>query len=466
MAAAKRKVERPKSLKPGESAAAQTRASPQDSAFAHILKIESDARRAVSVRELDALYTNESRKLLRSRQAFVVEYDNKAGRVVAMTGIAVVDRSTPMVLWVERMFKLMARQADITTRIEFELPGYAAADDALTRDYPFRHVMWQPMWSPSPEIKVGTFFMREKPWVDADGKIAVRLGETFGHARTLLSRGRLGRRWKMSRRYWLAGALGLCLLGLVPVPISVLAPVEVVPRNASVVAMPIEGLVHKVLVAPNVRVAKDAPLVRLVDTVERNKAAVATREVSVARARVEQANILALSDPRGRQELGLARAELALRVAEERYARDLLERTVFRAESAGITVFSDPREIEGKPLGAGERLMLIARENEAEFKISLPVADSIVLRPGLRVKAFLDSDPLNAVEAEISHVDYQVRVDEQQTASYRVTARIKQETAAVTFGARGTAQIQGERAPLFIYLLRRPLTALRQRIGL
>ena len=89
-----------------------------------------------------------------------------------------------------------------------------------------------------------------------------------------------------------------------------------------------------------------------------------------------------------------------------------------------------------------------------------------MLRPGLKVKAFLDADPLNAADAIISSVDFQVRVDDSQTASYSVTALLNEELKDPNFGSRGTAQISGERAPLFLYVFRRPLTALRQRFGL
>ncbi len=254
----------------------------------------------------------------------------------------------------------------------------------------------------------------------------------------------------------------MTVIGCIPVPISVLAPVEVVPRNADVIAMPIEGIVQKILVRPNEEVAAGTPLVKIMDTVQRNKAEVAEKEVAVVAARVEKATSLAFSDPRGRQELGIARAELALKLAELEYARDILGQTVVTAIQPGIAVFSDPKDLVGKPLGIGDRLMLIAREGDAELKIALPAADSIVLTPGLPVKAFLDSDPLTAAAAEVSHVDYQARIDEAQIATYRVTARLKQGTQRLQLGSRGTAQILGERAPLFLYFFRRPLTALRQ----
>jgi hypothetical protein len=438
----------------------------QESVFAHLLKIESDARRATSIRELDSLFSMESRKLLRARQVFVVQYDSDHSEVLAMTGVAIVDRSTPIVTGVEAIIRRMVKEVGLSKAVGSELPGFADPGNALTQEYPFRFVYWQPMWSPVPAVKVGALYFREKAWFEADTKIAARLGETFGHARALLGATQpiLGR-FRINWKYALAGCLAAALISLLPVPISVLAPVEVVPRDADVVAMPADGIVHKVLVQPNARVEKGTPLVKLLETVDRNRAEIAAREVAVAKARLEQATILAFSDPKGRQDFGIANAELALKMAEEQYAKDLLERTAIKAERSGIAVLSDARDLEGKPFSAGQRLMLIARDGDSELKVSLPVADSIVLRPGLKVRAFLDSAPLDPVDAEISHVDSQVRVDESQTASYRVTAQIAGPTTGLTLGARGTAQIQGERAPLFVYLFRRPLTFLRQRIG-
>mgnify|MGYP001170183977 CR=1 FL=1 len=437
------------------------------SAFAHLLKLESEARRSRSIRELEALLTNECRKLMRARQIFVVECRARSHAVVAMSSVAMIDRSMPIVQWIEAITAGLNRDVGLAKPAEFELPAYANEQDALTREYPFRFVLWQPMWSMDGRVRAGSILLRESPWLDADRKIAARLGETFGHARSLLGVAdtfRVGSLIK--RKHWIAVALAIAAAGMIPVPISVLAPVEVVPSNADVIAMPIEGIVQKVLIQPNVPVDKGTPLVKIVDTVHRNRAEVAQREVAVAAARLERATSLAFTDPRGRQELGIARAELALKIAEHSYARDILAQTVIGAIQPGIAVFSDPKDVEGKPLGVGERLMLIAREGDAELRISLPVADSIVLRPGLLVKAFLDADPLNAAEAEVSHVDYQAKIDDSQIAAYSVTARLKSGSIRLRLGSRGTAQILGERAPLFLYLFRRPLAALRQRSGL
>ena len=102
----------------------------------------------------------------------------------------------------------------------------------------------------------------------------------------------------------------------------------------------------------------------------------------------------------------------------------------------------------------------------------LAVADSVVLAPGAHVKAFLDSDPLNAVPAKLVRIDYQAHLSEANVAAYRIVAEINgveptaNRPAAPQLGVRGTAQVYGPTAPLALYLFRRPLSALRQWTGL
>ena len=279
----------------------------------------------------------------------------------------------------------------------------------------------------------------------------------------------------------------LAIVGAIPVPMTALAPLEIIARDPHVVAMPLDGIVQRVLVEPNAPVTQGQPLVQLVDTIARNKLELAEREALVAAARLEKSNSLAFTDPRGRHELGIARAELALRLAERDHAREYLSRTLVTAAKSGIAVFSDRRDFEGKPLAVGERVMLIADPGAVELKIELAVADSVVLAPGAAVKAFLDSDPLHAMAAKLVRIDYQAHLSETNVAAYRIIAEIngpqitgveitgaeligdtngRDRPAPPQLGVRGTAQVYGPTAPLALYLFRRPLSALRQWTGL
>lgn len=452
---------------PRAPAAEALSAGPASHAFAQLLKIESDARRSASVSEVHALLANDGRRLTRARQIFVLELAHGRATLRAATGIAILDRTTPMVRWIEGVTQRVTAERGTAEAVELWLPDIADPADPLTREYPFRNVLWQPLWSARGSPQATALLLRETPWTEADRAISARLGESIGHARAFLLLGADKRRYLRFRpAAVVAGAFATLVAFAAPVPMSVLAPLEISPRNAEVVAMPQDGIVREILVQPSSKVSEGAALVRLVDTVQRSRLELAEREVAVVEARVEKAMSLAFSDPRGRQELGVARAELALKRAEAKYARELLAQTVIEARTSGIAIFSDPRELEGKPLSTGERLMLIGRESETEIKISLPVADSIVLRPGLKVRAFLDSAPLNAIEGVLAHFDYQVRIDDQQIASYRLTAHAGEAEAPLKLGSRGTAQIIGDPVPLIVFLLRRPLTAFRQWMGI
>lgn len=111
--------------------------------------------------------------------------------------------------------------------------------------------------------------------------------------------------------------------------------------------------------------------------------------------------------------------------------------------------------------------MLIADPGSVEFRIDLAVADSVALMQGARVKAFIDSDPLNPMEAKVARIDFQARLSETGIATYRMIAAIDLDgRASPQLGVRGTAQVYGPSAPLVLYLFRRPLSTLRQWAGL
>lgn len=385
-----------------------------------------------------------------------------------------VDRQVPLIRWVEDMVTRLQRSDGIDKLQVFVLPAYADPTDASTTTYPFANMLWAPLPTRSGGIRDGLLLARETAWSEADRRIVERLTGAYGHALDLLRsrppsllRRDGGARPLLRRGAAVIAGLGLVALGFLPMPITALAPIEIVARDPAIVAMPVDGIVQKVLVEPNSLVAPGTRLVQLVDTVARNKLEIATREVAVAEARLEQASSLALSDAKGRHEMGIAQAELALHRAERDYTRDQLEHMSITAEASGIAVFSDRKELEGKPLGTGDRLMQIARPGEVELRIDLAVADSIVLQPGAKVRAFLDSDPLNALAGEVMHVDYQARLSEAGVAAYRVIAKlVDADRAPPRLGTRGTAQIEGPPGTLGLFLFRRPLSAIRQRLGL
>jgi hypothetical protein len=205
----------------------------------------------------------------------------------------------------------------------------------------------------------------------------------------------------------------------------------------------------------------------MADTVARNRLEIAERELVLADTKLKKASQLAFVDLRGRHEMALAQSERELRMAERDYARDLLVRGEVRAGRAGVAVFADRKDLIGKPVTVGERLMEIADPEAMDLRIDLPVADAIVVNTGARVKVFLDSDPLRPIEARLLRADYQARPREGQQLAFRLVAAAEPgDGKSLRLGIRGTAQVYGDKVALAYYLLRRPISAARQWLGL
>ncbi|MCU1717251.1 efflux RND transporter periplasmic adaptor subunit [Pseudomonas sp. 5P_3.1_Bac2] len=427
--------------------------------LAHYLKLERQARGAPSLAELAFSMVNDSQALFGYRHAVLLI----TGKVRALTGISMVEPNAPFVVFIERVCARLAN----TER--FALPGavapetldQACRDDwqALSAPYAF----WLPLKDRQGEVFGGLWLARDNPWTEPEQALLAQLGDCYSHAWRALQPGKPWRlRWSARRRWALAAALALLLL--IPVRQSVLAPAEVVPRNGQVVAAPLEGVVAEFLVKPNQTVKAGEVLVRFDATTLKAQADVAQRSLGVAEAELKANTQRAFSDADSSARLDLLAARVEQKRSERDYARDLLARSEVRAERDGIAVFSDAQRLVGKPMRTGERLMEIADPLQAELHIELPVADAISLEKGAEVALFLDSDPLNRHDAILERAAYQAHSSAAGQLAYRLDATFAQ--APPRIGLRGTAKVFGERAPVALYLLRRPLAALRQAVGL
>lgn len=435
-----------------------------------LLNVEAAAREARTPEELQYLFANEMRKLTGARQIFVFRSMDEM-RLVTISGLPTVDRAAPIVRGIENVIAIFGKKIGYEEPHEFSASDYGDEEGYLTR-FPFQRLLWLPLRVHEGNVLGGVILASEQVLPESDIVIARRLLGTFAHALAfLLADPRIVSR--VAKRYLIRrnATIGLILLALVsmaiPVPMTTLAPMEIAPKNPFVVAAPLEGVIEDVLVAPNDEVQEGQPIISFEDTNLRNRLELAERQVLVAEARLKKASQLAFDELRGRHDLRLAMAKHALMSAELNFAREMFDRTTVRAPRAGIAIYSDKQELIGKPVAVGERIMQIADPADIEVSIDLNVADAIVLRPDARVKIFLDSDPFFPREANVESADYQASMRPGNILAFHVIARLsKADRDTPRLGVRGTAQIYGEIVPLGLYLFRRPLSALRQWIGL
>ncbi|WP_017902364.1 efflux RND transporter periplasmic adaptor subunit [Pseudomonas asplenii] len=428
--------------------------------FAQFLDLERLTRAARSTEELAYSLVNDGQALFGFRHAALLI----AGKVRAVTGVSAVEPNAPFVAFVEhavaQLFKL--ERAKPATVVPMEAFNASIVDDWRSLSAP--QVFWLPLLDHEGEVFGGLWLARDNPWSPSEQVLLAQLGDTYSHAWLALQPRRPWRLRLTRKRQALLVALALLSL-LIPVRQSVLAPAEVVPLAGRVVAAPLDGVIAEFLVKPNQTVKAGDLLVRFESTTLKAQADVAQRALGVAEAELKANSQRAFADAESSSKLDLLAARVEQKRAERDYAAELLKRSEVRAERDGIAVFADAERWTGKPVQTGERLMELADPSQAELRIELAVGDAIALEPDAEVALFLDSDPLQRHSARLERVAYEAQTTPAGQLAYRLDAGFS-DSPPPRIGLRGTAKIFGQRAPLALYLLRRPLAGLRQSVGL
>ncbi|MBV8840314.1 MAG: HlyD family efflux transporter periplasmic adaptor subunit [Alphaproteobacteria bacterium] len=432
-----------------------------------LMQLSKRARHAASEQELAFIMVNETHALVPYRQAVLWRRDGRgAGKVMALSGAAVVERNAPLTLWLNRMLaRLDATEAPQAVSAA-DLP--AGLGEEWSEWLP-AHALLVPLRLDQGRTLGTLLLAREQTWSDGERHLLQELTDGYCHAWASF----LGSR-RHSLLAWLRGprkalklaiAAALCLALLIPVRLSALAPAEVVPFKPTIVRAPLEGVVDRFLVEPNAQVSAGQPLLALDPRAIQNKLDVAGKALAVAEAEYRQAAQEALFDEKSRAKLAVLKGRMDQRRADVTYAQSLLERIHVTASRAGLALFEDPNDWIGKPVNIGERLLEIADPKQTELEIWLPAADAITLQLGTDVEFFLNVAPDAPLKARLRQSSYEATPSPANLLGYRLKATLDDPAQTPRIGLRGTAKIYGERVTLFYYLARRPLAAVRQYLG-
>lgn len=459
--------------------AAPVRAQQPAARVSGLLHLEKSARHAATVTALGFVLVNETHSLLPYRQAAL--WWSAGRRVLALSGVVRPDEDAPYVRWLGRVFRHLDLEATAgmtgvggaanTVRVitAGDLPADLAAG---WEEWWPAEALWLPLAPPQgqapAEVIGGLMLVREAPpWSDGDRTLATYLADAYGHAWAALPGQRRRDRWfrrLLSRR----GLWGLLLLGLVagmgaiPLPLSVLAPAEVIGADPVVVRAPFEGVIERMVVTPNEAV-KEGQLLFTLDPVRlRNRLEVAHKALEIAEAELRQGQQQALWDQRSKAGLAALQGRRDQQVAEVNYLAGLLERIEVKAPRDGVAVFADVNEWIGRPVAIGERVLMIADPARVELEIQMPEAEAIALEPEAPVALFLNIAPHQPLAARLSFIGYKAAVQPDGVLAYRLKARLE-ETAAPPprLGLKGTAKLYGAPARLYWQVLRRPLATAR-----
>lgn len=443
-------------------------------ALAGLVHLGRLARGAEDLAGLGFVLVNETRQVLPCRQAVLWRTpgdpvsDLIGGGVAAVSGLPEPETHAPYTQWLVGLFREFLRDAPANpTRLQ-------AADlpESLGRewsDWLPRHVLLLPL-SMRGRMHGALLLARDEAWEDGELALAAELAGLYAHALAAFAPRRDWRDWlreKLHDRKRLTH-IGLAVLAvsLFPLRLSVLAPTEVTPLEPFVVRAPMEGTVDRFRIRPNQLVKAGDPLFDMDTTVARSRQAVARSSFDAAAEEYRQTAQLALTEDKGKLDLATRQARVEEKRVELDYSRDMLDRVLVKAPRAGVAVFSDENEWQGKAVTVGERVLTLADPAKVELTIYLPVADAIALAPDADVVFYPNGTAFASHDATLSSAAYRAELSHEGVLAYRLKAQLAAGGTPPRIGAVGTAKVYGGWAPLIYHLLRRPLVAARQWAGI
>jgi len=436
-----------------------------------LLQMGKRARAAQSLSELGFMMVNETLQLLNYRQAALWQTAG-LGHVSALSGTPQVDANAPYTQWLSQLLRhLVKTEAQQETPQAAQLIDLTQLPEYLAEDWSNwlpAQAMWLPFYAQNNVIG-GLLLVRTEAWSPGEQALAAEIGQVYQHAFSALSP---SRHWQLNLRdklkptkakVWTLAVLAVILL--FPVRLSVLAPAEVAPRDPFLVRAPLDGVVENLYVHPNQAVSAQTPLFSLDTTTLQSQHAVAQQAYDTAQEEYRQAAQLAVTDDKSKLDMAMKRGALAEKSVELSYASDQLGRVQVKAERAGVAVFNDVNDWQGKAVMLGEKILLLADPDKVELSIDLPASDIIALAPGAEVVLYPNVSPVASYTAAVTNIAYHAEPTPNGVLAYRIKAELSPNQSLPRLGMMGTAKISGNRVPFCYYLLRKPLAAARQWLG-
>ncbi|SNS78742.1 MULTISPECIES: efflux RND transporter periplasmic adaptor subunit [unclassified Azospirillum] len=430
-------------------------------ALTAFLQLEKRVRACTTAEELAFLMVNDTHMMVTYRQAAFWRTDK--GTIQALSGLVMPDKDAPFTVWLQGLFKKRLETAEGQALAPLSAALLPAQEAESWAHHLPANAFWVPLKRPGGEIVGVLLLAREEAWGEPERQMLEQLSDAYAHGWAALTAGTSRRtKWlQRPRRLAMGVAAAALLVMLLPVRQSVLAPAEVVARDPVIIRAPMQGVVETIHVQPNATVSQGTLLASMDGRELTSRLDIARQQRAVAEAELRQAQQQAVFDDKSRAQLAILQGRREQHMAEVAYIEGLLERSRMTAPRDGIAIFDDVGDWEGRPVSLGERIMLVADPKDAELEVQLPVADAINLEPGAEMEFYLNIDPSSPVAASLVRAGYRASTTPDNITAYRLLARFGQADDRLRVGLKGTAKIYGDRTILFIYLMRRPLAAMR-----
>ncbi len=432
-----------------------------------LLQLGRLARKATED-ELNFIMVNDSRTLIPYRQAVLFKFNHGKLEVAAISGLAVIDSSSPFLQWLTKL---------ANHKLTRENPWAAGSinQNELLVDQTYLGGEWQnwlppegywlPLLGPQDSQQGVLVFFREEAWTPAEMHVLSYLADSYGQAIAAFSPASHKAWWGKVKKRWKIIAVALLVISLYPAKESALVPAEVTACQPQLVRSSLEGVIEELKVMPNQEVKKGQVLALLDDAQLLSRLAVAKKNLEMARAEYSQMLQQALANPEEKSRLPLLKGRIEQLSSEAAYVEDLLRRTEITSQSDGVAVFDDPNSWLGRPVTLGEKIMLVANPKLVELTMLLPINETLPVQIGGEALFFPNISPGSPQQVEISYISYQATEQSGDSLAFSLRGKFENVSPLPRLGMRGTAKIYGPRRPLALIALRYPLRMVRQWLG-
>ena len=437
--------------------------------IARLISLEKKTREAKSKDELNFLVVNETREIIDYTTSFLLlKSATDKFHINAISDIASIDRTAPLVTFVESVINHKTKK-DLKEIESIDLEQFSKKIKKQKPKNIPQYLLCIPIFSPQRGLQGYLLLARNKNFNDNENELVQHLSRTYGHAyNTFLTNFSIKNFLKKNftgKKRWITISV-IILIFLFPVRMTSTAPVEVVAKNPFLITSPFDGVVKKIIANNNDQTKPGDLLVLLEDIDLSNEFNLAKQSLQVAEKELLRTRQSSFTDNEQKSRLAELIAQVDLKRVELKSAERKLKNSKIYSEKKGVVIVDRKSDWQGKPVAVGEKILTIADPNNIEFLIWLPVKDSIVINQDANTNIFLDINPMSSYKGNIVRSTYEPELSPEEVLSYKLISSFKGNRDTPRIGLRGTAKVYGNRTILFYYLFRKPITFIRQLIGI
>ena len=430
-----------------------------------LLTFEHKLRAVENLHALNYLVVNELPKLLGVVCAFTLRTSAlNSFRLTAASNVQVINRSTALSHVLEKSFNQIMRSRSLT----FGETKSNVINGSKNADLP-GFFCWIPI---SDDLRAGEDLAGLL--IFSDRMFGAEQQKLLAHIQSVLCTtyyALIGKRRRFQVQKSMKSFLGSMFIVLVcvllyhiKIPLSVVAPFELVPKLPQQVYAKTTGQIDRVLVEAGDDVVAGQTLLQLqtddlIYEVEKVNAVIEAK-----RTELELVTATGYRDRDARSKIDILNAELGLHEAELKLAKFHLENATLKADINGRVLIASTDELQGKPVTLGEPLLVVYAPGIVELQIEVATKDIIRIDPNKKIAIYFDTDPLVKWTGNIKHGELATFTSANGVLSYRVIATLdrRQGVTLPNVGTRGTARVYGPEVSILYQIFRKPIVAARR----